>query len=373
MEGHIKIWDSDVESIWQSSFFRIFGKIPWLRPPKTELAYVFSWFVHMMVPGLQKTTCHSKVSVFKVSEKQVSKTNKFCDDMDPFFWCWRTFDVNLKESHPCLLHPIDLIFNLSDRGRAIENNNIQQLLHICSMCLNIYLHFSYKYGKCRHIFQSHGGIWLWHFPQKNGKSIIASNWSPAGKKLPNLHLPRVAWASGQSSTFPFSNESLRDSWDFDRWFLLLANFVCWELFFGSYMFLSSQCFELLLWTYAQGLSKSLPVVAHASICCHCTCKANRRVIIQLHSSPRNRFTTLCSPLNQNSGILLKSPTVSLLKATRKILAVSSLIRIKTYRIYTGRLGWCKCFCCPSTLFTHYAGTLLFSFFLLIPSRWSRTM
>lgn len=74
--------------------------------------------------------------------------------------------------------------------------------------------------------------------------------------------------------------------------------------------------------------KSLLVVAHASICCHCTCKANRRVIIQLHSSPRNRFTTLCSPLNQNSGILLKSPTVSLLKATRKILAVSSLIKIK---------------------------------------------
>lgn len=140
------------------------------------------------------------------------------------------------------------------------------------------------------------------------------------------------------------------------------------------------CFLVLICSYHRNFSnsyygnmhndfqKSLLVVAHASICCHCTCKANRRVIIQLHSSPRNRFTTLCSPLNQNSGILLKSPTVSLLKATRKILAVSSLIRIKTYRIYTGRLGWCKCFCCPSTLFTHYAGTLLFSFFLLIPSR-----
>lgn len=103
------------------------------------------------------------------------------------------------------------------------------------------------------------------FLKENGKSIIASNWIPAGKKLPDLHLPRVAWASGQSSTFPFSNESLRDSWDFDRWFLLLANLVCWELFFGSYMFLSSQCFELLLWTYAQGLSK---IIASSCTCFH---------------------------------------------------------------------------------------------------------
>ena len=49
-----------------------------------------------------------------------------------------------------------------------------------------------------------------------------------GKKTPNP--PSVACASGQSSTFPFSNESLRHSREFHRSGRFLANFNCWKLF-----------------------------------------------------------------------------------------------------------------------------------------------
>lgn len=93
------------------------------------------------------------------------------------------------------------------------------------------------------------------------------------------------------------------------------------------------CFLVLICSYHRNVSnsyygrmhkdfqKSLLVVAHASICCHCTCKANRRVIIQLHSSPRNRFTTLCRWSFEPKQSHSKITHFSLLKATRKILAV----------------------------------------------------